>query len=639
MSRISERCLLPSSAAPRFCSSPFLFHSREIPNNKRGLWTASGSFLTLRCEMEQAFPSVCDNSWSKFAPIELRWLAQQIGPLLRWHLASFLLIAAASSLALVPPLALGWLIDKVLPGRQFILLLGSVAVLFLSYQARTLLTAVAGYLTMTAAQRMSLSVRMSAIRHLDTLSAEYYDQRPVGSVIYPLREPIEEIAYFGSDLLPSLLRLVLTVLFTLVTMLALSVGLTLAVLPLIPTFLMVRQHFRRRLTTMADTVQQGHLAWADFLHEHFSAVIPIQLLGQERRQERRAFLLLGRLAHSEQRVFKSSIAFTVFTSLSIALAMSLAFGYGGWTVFTGRLSAGRLVTFYSLIAQLFDPLAGATEIYVRAQKMFANIRQVRKVFREQPSVVDSPAPVRLSENSARLDISHAEFRYPRQNAKLRVPSLHILAGEQVAVVGENGAGKSTFAKLLTRIYDVQAGSICLGGQDIRDVELKCLRKRVCYLPRDPILFHGTLASNLRFARPSASDGELQEALHGAGLSLFLNDLEGGLREEIGRDGCQLSGGQRQRLAIARAVLQRPQILILDEATSCLDPVSEQLVLGNLRRSLPAATMIVITHRLSTVAALPRVLVLSAGRIVEDGNPTSLANHSHAFSSLFSSARA
>lgn len=580
---------------------------------------------------------MCEGVWFKFAPAELRWLGKQIRPLFHWHVASFLCIAGASLLALVPPLAIGWLVDKILPERQIYPLLGLAALLFLSYQGRSLLASVGSYLTMTAAQRMSLGLRMSVVRHLDTLSAEYYEDKPVGSVIYPLQEPIEEIAYFGSDLLSSILRLVLMVLFTVGAMLTLSAGLTLAILPLVPVVLVIRQYFRRSLAAVSDAVQQGHANWSEFLHEHFSAVVSIQLLGQEVRQERRAFQLLAKLARIQQRVFKTSVYFTALTSLCVVLAMALAFGYGGWNVFTGHLSPGRLVTFYTLIAQLFEPLGGAAEIYVRAQKTFANIRQVQKVFLQRPTIVDKPVPRNLSDSgSSQLDIRLVEFRYPRQRTKLCVPSLRILAGEQVAVVGENGAGKSTFAKLLMRIYDIEAGTICIGGVDIRDVELKNLRRAVCYLPRDPVLFRGSLSSNLRFVRPSASKDELEEALECAGLTVFLTTLEDGLRQEIGRDACQLSGGQRQRLAIARALLQLPQILILDEATSCLDPVSEQLVLRNVRRRLPAASIVVISHRLSTVATFPRVLVLSAGRIVEDGNPSKLAYKSGAFARLFAS---
>jgi len=174
------------------------------------------------------------------------------------------------------------------------LLVLAVGLIFLGYQGRMGLTSLGSYLTLTAAQRLTLTLRMSLLGRLDTLSAEYYEDTPVGSVMYPLKEPIEEVSYFGSDLLPAILRMFLTVSFTLVTMFVLSPLLTLAVLPLLPVFLIARQHFRRRLAANADTLQSNRLAWSTFLEEHLSSAIPIQLFGQEKRQERRAFRLLAR---------------------------------------------------------------------------------------------------------------------------------------------------------------------------------------------------------------------------------------------------------------------------------------------------------------------------------------------------------
>ena len=189
---------------------------------------------------------------------------------------------------------LKWVIDQIIPQRKPGLLLLAAGLIFLGYQGRMALTSLGSYLMLTAAQRLTLTLRMSLLGRLDTLSAEYYEDTPVGSVMYPLKEPIEEVSYFGSDLLPAILRMFLTASFTLVTMFVLSPLLTLAVLPLVPVFLIARQHFRRRLAANADTVQSNRLAWSTFLEEHLSSVIPIQLLGQEKRQERRAFRLLAR---------------------------------------------------------------------------------------------------------------------------------------------------------------------------------------------------------------------------------------------------------------------------------------------------------------------------------------------------------
>lgn len=552
---------------------------------------------------------------------EFRWLSVQIRPLVRWLLGSFLCSTGGSLLGLLIPFILKLLIDEVLPRRDTGYLLGMVAALFLSYECRTLLTSFGAYLNLNAAQRLNLAMSMKVLRHLDLLSADYYEETPVGAAIYPLKQPIEEIAYFGSDLLPAILRLLLVSCFTLIAMFMLSPLLTLIVLPLVPAFLIARLYFRRKLGFDSDVVQRNRVVWSSFLQEHLSAIIPIQLLRQQSRQERMAFCLLARTVRSEQTLFKTSIHFTVATSLAIVLAMSSVIGYGGWSVLSGALTIGGLVAFYGLVTQLFEPLSGAAELYARAQRTFASVRQVRSVLNLRPGIADSPRSIALPRNhSWQIDFEAVEFGYQRQKQMLHIPSLRICAGEQIAITGENGAGKSTLVKLVARIYDVDSGSICIGGRDVRSIQLESLRGHVAYLPRDPVLFEGSISRNLRFVRPAASDIELREVIDCIELSPFVASLPNGMEQGVGPGGCQLSGGQRQRLAIARALLESPRILILDEATSCLDPVSEDLVIRNVRQRLPASTLIVISHRLSTVSRFGRVLALAGGRIALDGSP-------------------
>jgi len=559
----------------------------------------------------------CEVVLSLEIPSELRWLAKQIRPFVPLHVASFFCMTAGSLLALLTPLVLKWLIDQVLPRRETGLLLCAVGLIFLSYQGRTALTSVGNYLTLNAAQKTALGLRMEILCHLDRLSANYYENTTPGAVMYPLKEPIEEVAYFGSDLLPSILRMCLTTTFTVVTMFVLSPVLTLAILPLVPIFLIARQHFRVKLSTDSDEVQRNLVAWNSFLEEHISSVLPIQLLGQERRQERKAFRLLARTTRSHLALFKTGVWFSVSTSVAVVLAMSAVIGYGGWSVVAGTLSVGSLVAFYSFVTQLFDPLSGAAELYVRAQRTFASIRQLQAVCALRPSITDPPVCSQFPTQHWGLEFTDVEFGYQRQENVLRIPSLRIAAGEKIAIAGENGAGKSTLVRLIMRLHDVQSGSIHVGGMDIRNIELKTLRRCICYLPRDPVLFDGSLASNLRFVGPGASDRELREVIQLADLVELVEALPEGLHQHIGPDGCQLSGGQRQRLAIARTLLQRPNILILDEATSCLDPASETLILRNVRDYLTMSTLIVVSHRASTLSAFNRIVVLSHGRIVED----------------------
>ena len=552
---------------------------------------------------------------------EIRWLFRQVRPFVRWHVASFLCISAGTFLSLLGPLVLKWLIDVILPGRRVGLLIAAVGLFFLCHQGRAMLTSVGGYLTTLAAERLSLRMRMLVLRHLDTLSADYHEGTPIGVSIYPLKEPIDEISYFGSDLLPSILRTLMATGLTLGTMLILNARMTLAVLPLLPVFVLARKHFRRRLEAGSNTVQRNHIAWSNFLQEHLTSIVALQLLRQEHRRERTAFRLLGTSLRSYNELLIAGVSFTLATSLTIGLAMCMVIGLGGRNVLTGSLTVGGLVAFYTYLTQLFEPLSGAAETYVRAQKTCASIRQVQAVLAWEPAVKNSSAAIRLREGSPwTIDVADVRFAYPGNRRSLSIPRLNIEAGERVAIVGENGAGKSTLAKLLARLYDVDSGSISVAGHDVRKIEVDSLRKHICYAPCQPVLFDATLAGNLRLGRVIASDDELERVVDVVGLTAWVGTLAEGLNQRVGPGGSKLSGGQRQRLGIARAILQRPRILILDEATASLDAASELQLLGHLGEVLPGSTIAVISHRLSALHAVRRVIVLEGGRIVEDTSP-------------------
>lgn len=532
-------------------------------------------------------------------------------------------MTGGSFLGLLTPLVLKWLIDQALPKRNPGLLIGLAVVLFFSYEGRTLLTSCGAYLNLHASQRLNLALSMRVLRHLDSLSANYYESTPVGAAMYPLKQPIEEISYFGSDLLPAILRLLLTGIFTLLAMFMLSPKLTITILPLIPAFLIARLYFRTKLGSDSDAVQFRRVAWSTFLEEHLSSIVPIQLLRQQRQQERKAFRLLAATVRSEHKLFVTGIGFTVFTSLGVVLAMTAVIGGGGWSILSGTMTVGSLVAFYGFVTQLFEPLSSAAELYARAQKAFASIRHVQSVLALSPAITDAfDATIFTQEHSWQVDFNVVEFGYQRQKNMLRIPSLTFCAGEQIAIVGDNGTGKSTLAKLIARVYDVDSGSVSIGGLDVRNIQVDSIRNFVAYLPRDPILLYGTIARNLRFVRPSASDSELWEAVTCTELSSFIKQLPRGMDQGIGPGGCQLSGGQRQRLAIARTLLARPRIVVLDEATSCLDPMAEERVIRNIRNYLPISTLIVISHRISTVLTLDRVLVLADGQIMHDGRAES-----------------
>src|SRR6266478_2740644 len=553
-------------------------------------------------------------------PAELLWLFPRVKPQLTLHVVSFLCLTLASLLALLTPLTFRWLIDSILAAHNAHLLTIAIGLIFASYEGKAALSSLGGYFTFRATQRTALSLRISLLEHIDSLSADYFDRTPVGELLYPFEGPIDEISYFGSDLLPSILRTVISAGLTLSAMAFLNAPLTLVVVPIIPAFLAVRHRYRKRIGRQADLVQATRSRFSSFLQEHLSSVIQIQLLRQTERQERKASELLTNTVRSQDSLFQTGIFFSVLSSLAIVSGIVATITCGSWMVFRSKLTIGTLVAFYSLLVQLFDPLSMAMDIYSRAQRTFASIRQVQALL-ETPSAVKEKRGAKpfASDRPLHVMFRDVSFVYQQRSDVIRIPSLEVLQGERVAIVGPNGAGKSTLGKLLARLYDVDSGEILIAGADIRGVALASLRSTVCYLPAQPILFHRSVASNLRIGRPDSTCDDLQRVLQLVGLTKYLDGFPGSLEEYIEPNASNLSNGERQRVAIARALLHRPGILILDETTSSLDPASEEAILRTIDQMLPDSTLIVVSHRWHSISQIGRILVMRKGRIVGDGN--------------------
>ncbi len=567
-------------------------------------------------------------------PPELLWLFPKVKPQLPLHVASFLCLTLASLLALVTPLTIRWLIDSILPAHNARLLAIAIGLIFASYEGKAVLTSFGGYLTFRATQRTALALRMSLLRHLDSLSADYFDRTPVGELLYPFEGPIDEISYFGSDLLPSILRTAIAAGVTLSALAVLSPHLTLVVIPLVPAFLAVRHRYRRRIGRQADLVQAARSKFSSFLQEHLSALTQIQLLRQTEPQESKASELLTNTVCSQDELCKTGAFFSALSNLAVVSGIAATLTWGSLMVFRNKLTIGTLVAFYSLLVQLFDPLSTAMEMYSRAQRTFSSIRQILTVLQIAPAVKELHGARPLaSDRPLHVAFRDVSFVYQRRSEVIRIPSLEIFQGERIAIVGPNGAGKSTLAKLLARLYDVDSGEIFIAGTDVRAVALASLRSSVCYLPAQPILFHRSIADNLRIGRFDSTRGDLECVLRVVGLKKYLDGFPGSLEEYIEPGASNLSNGERQRVAIARALLHRPRILILDETTSSLDPTSEEEMLRTIDRMLPDSTLIVVSHRLHSISWMGRILVMRKGQIVGDGNHSDL-NAANPFYSEF-----
>ncbi len=520
---------------------------------------------------------------------------------------------------LLDPLLIKWLIDKVLPLKDLRLLLFAAAAFFGIYVCRLGFSALAGLVSFKTVQELAFRIRLGILEQMNRLSADYHETTPVGEKLYRMEQDVDQVAELGSSLVPYVLQTMFNTLFVVGTMFLLDFRLSCLLLPLLPLFFVFRRYFESRLREASGIAQQQSSQESSFLQEHLTCLIQIQLLHQETSQTK-AFLARGgaRVKALNNRNWVE-ICFRTCYMAVIAFGTIAILGFGGYEVLAGILTIGGLVAFYSYLARLFDPLNAAVDIYSRFNRLNTSIGRIVEVIEMIPSVPERPNAVRLpSPLRGHLEMEGISFSYRNGQSVLEGLDLKLEAGEKVALVGVSGSGKSTIAKLIARLYDVNEGTVSVDGIDVRNVRLESLRTKVCYLMQDAILFDRTLKENLLLGKPTATNAELVGALEIADLGQLLERLPKGWDTSIGPRGNALSGGERQRLALARAVLQDPCLLLLDESTSALDLPSERRVFINLVERFPHRTMVFVSHRISALKWVDRVVVLNRGVIEEQG---------------------
>jgi ATP-binding cassette subfamily B protein len=348
-----------------------------------------------------------------------------------------------------------------------------------------------------------------------------------------------------------------------------------------------------------------------------------------------------------------SRVFFVSMLLVASLAQALTYGLGGWLAVRGQISAGTVVTLALLLTRLYGPLTALSNVRVDVMSALVSFERVFEVLDLKPSIAERADPTTVPPGSAKVEFRDVRFRYPTAaevslasledvatldrtvtEEVLRGVSFSVEPGQMVALVGPSGAGKSTTAMLVSRVYDVTEGSVFVGDVDVRDASLSSLRDTIGVVTQDSHLFHETIAENLRYAKPDATDDELWTALRRAQVGELVRSLPDGLDTVVGERGYRFSGGEKQRIAIARLLLKAPSIVILDEATAHLDSESEAAVQRALAEALAGRTALVIAHRLSTVRNADQILVLDDGRIVEQGTHSELVAASGLYSELY-----
>jgi|HubBroStandDraft_6_1064221.scaffolds.fasta_scaffold56860_3 ATP-binding cassette subfamily B multidrug efflux pump len=523
--------------------------------------------------------------------------------------------------------------------------LGSVAALFLALLIGLyVLRATQAYLTQLTGQRVIHDLRGTLFAHLQRQDAAFYDRSPVGRLMTRILNDGEAIQELFTSGLVSLLGDVVTLTGVVVIMLGMNWKLALVTFALVPLLVVAAGYFRLRARDSYRIVRTRLARMNAFLQESLQGMSVIQLFARERRERQMFGELSGALRRGQfnSTFYDASLYATVEMLGSAAVALLL--WYGGGQVVTGALTFGGLVAFLEYTGRFFLPIRDLGAKYTVMQAATVSAERVFGLLDSHPSItsptVTSPAPDArpLAPRGAAtpaVQLKNVWFAYQGEQWVLRDCSLTVAAGEQVALVGPTGEGKTTIARLMIRAYDVMHGQVLIDGVDVREWELTSLRRHVGLIPQEPFLFSGTVADNLRLAGHEAGDdAELGPALAAANAERFVTALPRGLREELRERGVNLSQGQRQLLAIARAIIYNPRVLALDEATSSIDPESEALVRAGLARLLEGRTSVVIAHRLSTIQRADRILVLHHGRIREAGPHAELLAQGGLYSRLY-----
>lgn len=475
-------------------------------------------------------------------------------------------------------------------------------------------------------QRVLLELRRRVFRHFQQLDVQFHERYTSGRVVSRLTndvDAIQEMLLSGFD---GLVGSALTMAGTAVLLIVLDWRLGLMCLTAFPALVLLLRWFQAESAKTYTAVREHAAQVIVQFTETMTGIKAVQAYRRQARNQQIFARVADRYRVVNEKAFKLIAIFSPGVKLVGNLTTGVVLLYGGWRVLQGHMTIGTFTAFLLYLRMFFDPMQDISQFLNIFSSATSALEKLAGVLAETPAVTDPPAPKSVpaaGKVHGEIALREVHFGYRDGQAVLSGLSLHIPAGQTVALVGSTGAGKSTIAKLIARFYDPVSGSVNLDGVDLRALTQAVLRQHVVMVTQENFLFSGTVADNIRFGRPSATDAEVVGAAARVGADGFIAALPDGYDTDVAKRGGRLSAGQRQLIAFARALLADPAVLILDEATSSLDIPGERMVQKALRSVLADRTALVIAHRLSTVEIADRVLVIEGGRIVEDGPPAEL----------------
>ncbi|WP_237569439.1 ABC transporter ATP-binding protein [Mycolicibacterium lacusdiani] len=561
------------------------------------------------------------------------------------RLGGFVAISVVGSLlAVATPLLAGKVVDAIVnggaPGTVVVLALIIAGVAF----AETAVTMLTRWLSSTIGEGLILDLRTAVFDHVQRMPVAFFTRTRTGALVSRLGNDVIGAQRAFSDTLSGVVSNVVTLTLTLVVMLGISWQITLLSLLLTPLFLLPARRIGRSMAELSRESAINNATMNTQMTERFSApgATLVKLFGSPARESREFAVRAGRVRDIGVKTSMLQATFMSSLTLMSALALALVYGLGGVLAIGGQLEAGAIVSLALLLTRLYAPLTALANARVEIASALVSFERVFEVLDLEPLIRERPDARAVPDGPVAVEFDDVRFAYPSAT-EVSLASLEEVAvlddrggdevlhgisfraepGQMVALVGSSGAGKSTTASLVARLYDVSSGAVRLAGVDVRDLTFASLQDTVGVVTQDGHLFHESIRANLTLGESYRTDDQLWDALRRARLADVVADMPDGLDTVVGERGYRLSGGQRQRLTIARLLLGRSRVVVLDEATASLDSESEAAVQQALAEALAGRTSIVIAHRLSTIRAADVILVVEDGRVVERGTHTQL----------------
>jgi len=556
----------------------------------------------------------------------------------RTFLSVFSLLAATAT-ALAPPLLAKHALDDAIDGTTGVTL-AVVVILFVAFGlANWGMTYVETYMTGWVGERILADLRAQLFGHLQRLSLGFYERNRAGVLISRMTNDVEAIDQLVTDGITTLAQSTLLLSGTAFLLLFLDWRLALVTLTVIPFMIIATAVFRSRSARAYSSVRERLGLVTATLAEDIAGMRMVQAFVREQRATENFRSVARSYRDSNMQTVVLNGLYFPFVSLLATLALAIVLGYGGHLYFQGAIALGTLFAFMLYINNFFDPVQQLSQLYNTFLSATAALDKIIAVLDETPEVLDRPGALPLPHIEGHVRFEDVHFAYGLRGGEVGEEVLHgidldVPAGTTVALVGHTGAGKSTIAKLLVRFYEPTSGRITIDGRDLNDVTLESLRHQLGIVPQEGFLFAGTVAENIAFGRPGASQGDIVRAAQTVGAHDFILRLENGYETQLGERGSRLSLGQRQLVAFARALLADPRLLILDEATSSVDIGTERTIERALRTLLADRTSFVIAHRLSTIRDADLIVVLEHGQVIEQGSHEELLAKQGLYTSLY-----